>query len=100
MGRTLDDSINGSKFIAGSTLEGSINAGALPQRDAAKLLATIALGFAACPSAAFDKHDVYLKLAYILIEENTNTPYVADFGLAVREEEYLNIVPSRAPQPT
>ncbi len=88
VGRTLDGSIYVvSKFIAGSTLEESLKAGPLPQRDAAILLATIAPALLHAHGRRLIHRDI--KPANILIEENTNTPYVADFGLAVREEDYL-----------
>jgi eukaryotic-like serine/threonine-protein kinase len=88
VGRTQDGSIYVvSKYIEGSTLEDRIKSGPMPERDVAQLLSTAAVAL----QHAHDRRLVHrdIKPANILIEDSTNTPYVADFGLAIREEDYL-----------
>ena len=88
MGRTQDGSIYVvSKFIEGSTLEDRIKAGRSAEREVAQLLATVALALQHAHQRRLIHRDI--KPANILIEDRTNTPYVADFGLAIREEDYL-----------
>jgi len=88
MGHTEDGSIwVVSKFIEGSTLEDRIKAGRPPERESAQLLITVSNAL----QYAHDRRLIHrdIKPANILIEEKTNTPYVVDFGLAIREEDYL-----------
>ncbi len=88
MGRTQDGSIYVvSKFIEGSTLEDRIKAGRTAEREVAQLLATVALALQHAHQRRLIHRDI--KPANILLEDKTNTPYVADFGLAIREEDYL-----------
>ena len=88
MGRTDDGSIYVvSKFIEGGTLEGRIKAGRSAEKDSAQLLATLALALQHAHQKRLIHRDI--KPANILIEDKTQTPYVADFGLAIREEDYL-----------
>ena len=88
MGRTLDGSIYVvSKFIEGPTLDDRIKTGRPPERESAKLLATVAIALQHAHQKRLIHRDI--KPANILIEDKSNTPYVADFGLAVREEDYL-----------
>ena len=106
MGRAEDGSIYVvSKFIEGSTLDDRIKAGRPPERESAELLATVARAL----QHAHDRRLIHrdIKPANILIEDKTNTPYVADFGLAIREEDYLkenalagNRIPSPGHRPT
>lgn len=88
MGRTEDGSIYVvSKFVDGSTLQDRINAGRATEQESARLLATVALALAYAHQKRLIHRDI--KPANILIENSSNTPFVADFGLAVREEDYL-----------
>jgi len=88
MGRTQDGSIYVvSKFIDGSTLEDRIKAGRLPERESTQLLTTVALALQHAHDRRLVHRDV--KPANILLEGKSNAPYVADFGLAIREEDYL-----------
>jgi serine/threonine protein kinase len=87
-GRTEDGSIYVvSRFVDGSTLQDRINAGRPPEKASARLLATVALALAYAHQKRLIHRDI--KPANILIESSSNTPFVADFGLAVREEDYL-----------
>ena len=87
MGRTDDGSIYVvTKFIEGGTLAGRIKAGRFAEKDSAQLLATIALALQHAHQKRLIHRDI--KPANILIEDKTQTPYVADFGLAIREEDY------------
>jgi len=86
MGRAQDGSIYVvSKFIEGSTLEDRIKAGRSAEREVAQLLATAGLALQHAHQRRLIHRDI--KPANILIEDKTNTPYVADFGLAIREED-------------
>ncbi len=88
VGRTEDGSIYVvSKFIDGPTLEDRIKAGRPAEVDSARLLATVALALQYAHQKRLIHRDV--KPANILIEGSSNTPFVADFGLAIREEENL-----------
>ena len=88
MGRTDDGSIYiVSKYIEGCTLDDLIKAGRTSERDAAQLVMTVALALQHAHQKRLVHRDI--KPANILIEDDGNTPYVADFGLAVREEDYL-----------
>ncbi len=88
MGRTDDGSIYVvSKYIKGSTLEHRIKAGRPTERESAKLLAMVAFALQHAHMKRLIHRDI--KPANILLEDSSNTPYVADFGLAIREEDYL-----------
>ncbi|MCH7685359.1 MAG: serine/threonine-protein kinase, partial [Planctomycetes bacterium] len=88
VGRTDDGSIYVvSKFIEGRTLRDRIEEDRPNHDENAKLLAAIAQAL----NHAHEKRLIHrdIKPANILLEDNTGTPYVADFGLAIREEDYL-----------
>ena len=88
VGRTGDGSIYVvSKFIEGRTLGDRIKSDRPDHDEAARLLATVAQALHHAHEKRLIHRDV--KPANILIEESTGTPYVADFGLAIREEDYL-----------
>ncbi len=88
VGRTKDGSVYVvSKFIEGGTLEDRIKAGPLTDHESAKLLATVARAL----QHAHDRRLIHrdIKPANILLEQKSRAPWVADFGLAIREEDYL-----------
>ena len=88
VGRTQDGSIYVvSRFIDGSTLEGRIKAGRPPERESAQMVVSIAKALQYAHERRLIHRDV--KPANILLEEKTGLPYVADFGLAIREDDYL-----------
>ena len=88
VGRTLDGSIYVvSKFIEGCSLADWIKKNNLNFQSIAKLLEQIAGALHHANQRRLIHHDI--KPANILIEEATGTPYVVDFGLAIREEDYL-----------
>ncbi|HQX49947.1 MAG TPA: protein kinase, partial [Planctomycetaceae bacterium] len=88
VGRTQDGSIYVvSKFVEGCTLGDQIKADRPSERETAQLLATVALALQHAHQKRLIHRDI--KPANILIESSGNTPYVADFGLAIREEDYL-----------
>jgi serine/threonine protein kinase len=87
VGRTADGSVYVvSKFIEGSTLAERIVR--RPTADeASRLVATIARALDHAHRKRLVHRDV--KPANILIEDATGTPYISDFGLAIREEASL-----------
>ncbi len=87
VGRTADGSVYVvSKFIEGPTLDDRIDE--RPAHDeASRLVATIARALDHAHRKRLIHRDV--KPANILIEEESGTPYLADFGLAISEEDYL-----------
>ncbi len=88
VGRTEDGSIYVvSKFIEGCTLADLLTRRKLPYEEVTKLLATAAQALHHAHQKRLIHRDI--KPANILIEEQIGTPYVADFGLAIREEDYL-----------
>jgi serine/threonine protein kinase/formylglycine-generating enzyme required for sulfatase activity len=88
VGRTLDGSIYVvSKFIDGCSLAQWIKNTPLDFEEIAKLLEQIAGALHHAHQRRLIHRDI--KPANILIEESSGTPYVADFGLAIREEDYL-----------
>ncbi len=88
VGRTLDGSVYVvSKFIDGCSLGEWVKTRSLDFSAIAKLLERIAGALHHAHQRRLIHRDI--KPANILIEEATGTPYVADFGLAIREEDYL-----------
>ena len=88
VGRTDDGSIYVvSKFIEGRTLSDRIKQDRPGHEEATRLLATVAQALHHAHQKRLIHRDV--KPGNILIEESTGTPYVADFGLAISEEDYL-----------
>ncbi|MBL8817932.1 MAG: SUMF1/EgtB/PvdO family nonheme iron enzyme [Planctomyces sp.] len=88
VGRTADGSIYVvSRFVDGSTLEDRIRDRQFAERESVRLLATVAKALHYAHQKRLIHRDI--KPANILIEDHSNTPFVADFGLAVREEDYL-----------
>jgi serine/threonine protein kinase len=88
VGRTLDGSIYVvSKFIDGCSLADWIQKNNPDFQTIAKLLEPIAEALHHAHQRRLIHRDI--KPANILIEESTGTPHVADFGLAIREEDYL-----------
>jgi len=90
VGRTETGSIYVvSKFIEGFTLADRLKKQnqKLSNEEITKLLATAAKALHHAHEHRLIHRDV--KPANILIEERTGTTYVADFGLAIREEDYL-----------
>jgi formylglycine-generating enzyme required for sulfatase activity/tRNA A-37 threonylcarbamoyl transferase component Bud32/tetratricopeptide (TPR) repeat protein len=76
-----------SKFIDGCTLRDRIKELRPDHDQAAGLLVKIAQALHHAHDRKLIHRDI--KPANILIEDSTGTPYVADFGLAIREDEYL-----------
>ena len=76
-----------SKLIDGQSLKECIRHRRFDCRESAQLIATIAQALDHAHEKRLIHRDV--KPANILIDENTGTPFVADFGLAVRDEVYL-----------
>ena len=88
VGRTIDGSVYVvSKFIDGCSLGEWVKTRSLDFSAIAKLLERIAGALHHAHQRRLIHRDI--KPANILIEEATGTPYVADFGLAIREEDYL-----------
>ena len=74
-----------SKFIEGSDLAKKIKAAPLPVAEAAELIATIAEALHYAHRKGLVHRDV--KPANILIDTG-GKPYVADFGLALKEQDF------------
>ena len=88
-GRTDDGSIYVvSRFIEGCTLRERIKKDRPGHDESAKLMMTAALALHHAHERRLIHRDV--KPSNILLEDSTGTPYVADFGLAIREEDYLS----------
>ena len=75
-----------SRFIAGETLEARLKRSPPTFQETASLLKTISEAL----SYAHDRRLIHrdVKPANILIEAATNTAFITDFGLAIREEDY------------
>jgi serine/threonine protein kinase/formylglycine-generating enzyme required for sulfatase activity len=87
IGRTLDGSVYiVSKFIEGGTLEDRIKTRPPTEQEAAELISTVSGALQHAHQRRLIHRDI--KPANILIDEGTSTPYVADFGMAIREEDY------------
>ena len=88
VGRTEEGSVYVvSKFIEGNDLKKLIEQDRPSSDVAAQLLAVVARALHHAHQKRLIHRDI--KPANILIEEATNTPFVADFGLAIKEEDYL-----------
>jgi serine/threonine protein kinase/formylglycine-generating enzyme required for sulfatase activity len=88
VGKTLDGSIYVvSKFIDGSSLADWLKANTLDFAAIAKLLQPVAEALHHAHQRRLIHRDI--KPANLLIETATGLPFVADFGSAIREEDYL-----------
>lgn len=88
VGRTAEGSIYVvSKYIEGCTLADRIGRDRLPIDEITKLLTTSAQALHHAHALRLIHRDI--KPANILVEERTGIHYVADFGLAIREEDHL-----------
>ncbi len=88
VGRTDDGSVYVvSKFIEGCDLGDRIDDPRPSISEAADLIAHVAEALDHAHRRRLVHRDI--KPANILIENNSQTPYVTDFGLAISEEEYL-----------
>ena len=88
VGRTPEGAIYVvSKFIEGRTLGDLMKQDRVGPEQTANLLATIALALHHAHERRLVHRDV--KPGNILLEDPQATPYIADFGLAIREEDYL-----------
>ena len=76
-----------SEYIEGSTLKDRIDSGDLDHRQMAQIVANVADALHHAHQRGLIHRDI--KPANILMEADTEKPYVADFGLATREFEYL-----------
>jgi serine/threonine protein kinase len=74
-----------SKLIDGATLADRMNAGRFRFEDAAQLVSTIAKALHSAHQRKLIHRDI--KPANILID-SAGTPFIADFGLALKENEY------------
>jgi serine/threonine protein kinase/formylglycine-generating enzyme required for sulfatase activity len=75
-----------SKFIEGSDLAGRIKEARPNHAQAAALAATIAQALQHAHQKRLIHRDI--KPANILIDEESDRPYLTDFGLALREEDF------------
>ena len=90
MGRTPEGAVFVvSRFIEGTTLEDKLKSNSLQLTELVSLLKTVAEALHYAHGQRLIHRDV--KPANILIEESTCTPFVADFGLAIREEDYAKL---------
>ena len=91
MGRTPDGSVYVvSQLIEGGTLADLIENNQPDQRHTATLIAQVARALHFAHQNRLIHRDI--KPANILIEERTGKPFVADFGLAMKEEDYIKQV--------
>jgi serine/threonine protein kinase/formylglycine-generating enzyme required for sulfatase activity len=75
------------KFIEGRSFCDIIREERPGCHESAKMTATVALALHHAHQKRLIHRDV--KPANLLMDDSTDTPYVADFGLAIREEVYL-----------
>ena len=88
MGRTADGSIYVvSKYVEGCTLRDLIKDDRPSHALAASLLASVALGLQHAHERRIIHRDI--KPGNILIDGTTGAAFVSDFGLAIREEDFL-----------
>jgi hypothetical protein len=88
VGRTLDGSIYVvSRFIDGRPLDELIRDRLFDFRTAVQLLLQVSEALDHAHQRRLVHRDI--KPANILVEEATGKPYIADFGLSIREEDYL-----------
>ena len=88
MGRTDNDSIYVvSKLIEGCSLRERMQNDPPSYAELAKILASVAAGLHHAHRRRIIHRDV--KPGNILIEESTGKAYIADFGLAISEQDYL-----------
>lgn len=75
-----------SKYIEGETLADRIKRGRLSYKETADLVGQVAQAL----SHAHDAHLIHrdLKPSNILLETGQASPYITDFGLAVREKDF------------
>ncbi|MFM8571660.1 MAG: protein kinase domain-containing protein, partial [Pirellula sp.] len=76
-----------SEYIEGVTLKDRIDSGDLGYHQIAKIIASVADALHHAHQRGLIHRDI--KPANILMESGTDKPYVADFGLATRDFEYL-----------
>jgi serine/threonine protein kinase len=74
-----------SRYVEGSDLAARMRRGRLSFRDAAELVATVALALHHAHTRGLVHRDV--KPANILLDA-AGTPWVADFGLALKDDDY------------
>ena len=86
-----------SKFIEGSDLAARMRQGRLAFRESAELVATVAEALHYAHTRGLVHRDI--KPANILIDAS-GKPFVADFGLALRDEDYGKGAGWRARRPT
>jgi eukaryotic-like serine/threonine-protein kinase len=75
-----------SRWIDGRTLDAKLMEGRIPPRDAARWISVIASALQHAHYLRWIHRDV--KPSNILIETATGSPFLADFGLAIREEDF------------
>lgn len=79
-----------SRYVDGGTLKDRLTGQPWEPRKAAEMIIPIARGLSFAHQKRLIHRDV--KPANILLEAQTGTPFIADFGLAIREDEYLQQV--------
>ena len=79
-----------SRYLDGGTLKDQMSGNPWEPRKATKLLIPVAKGLHFAHQKRLIHRDV--KPDNIVLEAQTGTPFIADFGLAIREDEYLQQV--------